>query len=138
MMEGLNKCQHCVCMGKNCSGPNVSSTLLANLSEKENVARNIAEAVEALAETLNRLTRLRRHQQSLRERGGEVFRRGIERWKAEQEPDSPRPMWEEQSLVGQAQALGTFGVVDWEAMGRQNGRGTPPKFVVCGVVGLAA
>ena len=81
------------------------------------MARDIAATEEALAEVLGRLSRLRRQQQSLRERGAEAFRRGMERLEEVEEPDSPRPMSEKQVLVGQAQSLGVFGVVDWEAIG---------------------
>ena len=41
----------------------------------------------------------------------------MEGLEAAEEPDSPNPMSEEQFLVGQAQSLGAFGVIDWEAMG---------------------
>ena len=91
--------------------------VLSNLSEQEKVAKDIASTEELLSETLSRLTRLRRQHQALRDRTAEVFRRGMEGLEAAEEPDSPKPMSEEQFLVGQAQSLGAFGVIDWEAMG---------------------
>jgi hypothetical protein len=91
--------------------------VLSNLSEQERVSRDIEETEKVLADALSRLTRLRTQQRSLRDRGAEVFRRGMARLEEEEEPDSPRPMSEEQSLVGQVQSLGAFGVVDWEAVG---------------------
>ncbi|AEO59792.1 hypothetical protein MYCTH_2308322 [Thermothelomyces thermophilus ATCC 42464] len=121
MMEGLNKCQNCVRMGKKCSGPNVTDALLSNLSEQEKVSKEIAETEALLAQTLSRLSRLRRLQQSLRDRGAEVFRRGIARLEEEEEPDTPPPMSETQTLTGQAQALGTFDVLDWESIGLDPG-----------------
>lgn len=35
----------------------------------------------------------------------------------EEEPDSPRPMSQEQQVVGEAQSLGAFGTADWESTG---------------------
>ncbi len=91
--------------------------VLTNLSEQQKTAKEIAAAEELLSETLSRLARLRRQQQLLRDRGVEVFRRGMERLEAEEEPDSPTPMSEEQSLAGRAQSLGAFGIVDRESLG---------------------
>ncbi|AEO53158.1 hypothetical protein MYCTH_2294124 [Thermothelomyces thermophilus ATCC 42464] len=77
MMEGLNKCQNCVRMGKKCSSPNVTDAyrflvvflcslglltvlVLSNLSEQEKVSKEIAETEALLAQMLSRLSRLRR------------------------------------------------------------------------------
>ncbi|KAK4120743.1 hypothetical protein N657DRAFT_648523 [Parathielavia appendiculata] len=117
MMVGSNKCSNCVRAGKQCSGPNVADALLSNLSEQEKVARDIEETERVLAETLSRLSRLRSHQRSLRERGAETFRRGMVGLEEEEEAEPDPPMSVEQSLVGQAQALGASGVVDWEFSG---------------------
>jgi hypothetical protein len=96
--------------------------VLSNLSEQEKIAKEIAQTEEVLSETLSRLTRLRGQQQKLRDRGAEVFRRGMQGLEEAEEPDPPvpsseEPASEEQSLVGQAQSLGAFGVLDWEALG---------------------
>ena len=95
----------------------LTELVLSNLSEQEKISKDIASAEETLAQALSRLTRLRSQQRSLRDRGAEVFRRGMDRLEAEEEPDSPQPMSAEQQLVGQAQSDGAVGVLDWESVG---------------------
>jgi len=79
-----------------------NSLVLTNLSEQEKTAKEIAAAEELLSKTLSRLACLRRQQQTLYDRGTEVFRRGMDRLEAEEEPDSPAPIPEEQLLIGRA------------------------------------
>ena len=116
MIEGSNKYQYYVRLGKRYSSPNVAdvrkyasppfflhranSLVLTNLSEQEKTAKEIAAAEELLSETLSRLTRLRRQQQTLCDRGAEVFRCGMDRLEMEEEPDSPALIPEEQLLTG--------------------------------------
>ncbi len=45
-----------------------------------------------------------------------MFRRGIERLEAEEDPPSPIPMSAEQHSIRHAQFLGAFSVIDWEAL----------------------
>jgi hypothetical protein len=67
---------------------------LSNLSEQEKIVKEIVSAEELLAETLSRLSRLRRQHQSLRDRGAEVFRCGMEKLEEAEEADSPVQMSE--------------------------------------------
>jgi hypothetical protein len=91
--------------------------VVATLNEQRKTAQEIAETEEHLAQVLSRLNRLRKQHEKLRERSSGLFERGLEGLEEELEPDDPRPMSEEQQLVGQAQSLGAFGVVDWEFNG---------------------
>ena len=81
------------------------------------MAKDIEATERALAENLSRLSRLRSQQKLLRDRGAEMFNRGMERLDAEEDPPSPAPMSSFQEAVGQVQQAGGFGVLDWEAMG---------------------
>lgn len=91
-----------------------------NWREQDRIEKEILSAEDVLRETLSRLERLRRQRDSLRARSDASVRRGMQ---ALDEEDGVLPatdlaaMSEEQALVGQAQALGAFGVVDWEAVG---------------------
>lgn len=70
------------------------------------------------------MTRLRKQRESMRDWGAELFRRGMESLDEVDAlaPPSPEPADPsgEQSLVGQAQSLGAFGIIDWEATGVSN------------------
>ncbi|KAL2137481.1 hypothetical protein VTI28DRAFT_9508 [Corynascus sepedonium] len=117
MVPGSSKCSSYVRLGKKCSGPNIAQALIANMSARDKVDREIADAERQLSEALARLSRLRRQRDTLSGSGTALLDRGLAGLEAEEEPDSPRPMSEEQSLIGQAQSLGAFGIVDWEAIG---------------------
>ncbi|KAK4108073.1 hypothetical protein N656DRAFT_848923 [Canariomyces notabilis] len=116
MVAGSNKCSSCVRMGKKCSGPNVAGALIANMSARDKVDKEIVDAERQLAEALSRISRLRQQRQKLAEAGSSLRDRGLESLE-EDESDPPEPMSEEQELAGQAQALDAFGVVDWELNG---------------------
>lgn len=67
------------------------TAVLSYLSKQEKVAKEIEATEQTLAEALSRLSRLRGQQRSLRDRGVEVFRRGMERLE-EEDPPSPAPI----------------------------------------------
>jgi hypothetical protein len=134
MLEGKKACSSCVRAGKKCSGPNVADAcecalcalsllradvwvVVTTLNEQRKTAKEIAETEEQLAQVLSRLSRLRKQHEALRARTSGLFERGLEGLEEESESSDPRPVSEEQQLVGQAQALGGLGVVDWEAIG---------------------
>jgi hypothetical protein len=100
--------------------PSASSLLMmivmANMSARDKVDKEIMDAERQLSEALSRLSRLRRQREVLGTTGSELLNRGLDGLE-EDESNSPVPMSEEQSLVGQVKSLGAFGVVDWEAVG---------------------
>ena len=64
------------------------------------MAKDIKATERALAENLSRLSRLRSQQKLLRDRGTEMFNRGIERLDMEEDPSSPAPISSFQEAVG--------------------------------------
>lgn len=78
---------------------------------------DIEKAEEELQETLARLARLRKQRRLLRERSSQLVSRGMREL---DEEDGVRPQEEslvaEQHAVGDLQASGAFGVIDWSAL----------------------
>lgn len=91
--------------------------VIANLSACDKIDKEIVDAERQLSEALSRLSRLRQQRRSIAADSSSLLDRGLKGLEEDEEPDSPAPMSEEQSLVGQVQSLGTFGVLDWEAIG---------------------
>jgi hypothetical protein len=85
----------------------VNKTISADKRLKDEEER----AQEELDVILSRLMRIRRQRKVLRERGSELFARGVQSLDEMGGEDEVLAV-EEQSAVGDAQAAGAFGVVD--------------------------
>lgn len=70
------------------------------------------KAQEELDVLLNRLMRIRRQRKSLRDRGDELFARGVQSLDEMFDEETDLSV-QEQSLAGDAQAMGAVGVTDW-------------------------
>lgn len=90
----------------------------SNLAEQKRLDEDIEKAEERLNEILSRLARLRRQRRVARERGSELFRRGM---REVDDEDGVRSQEEaiiaEQHAVGEAQLAGAFGAIDWDFLG---------------------
>jgi hypothetical protein len=87
------------------------------MESQRQVELDIEKAEEVLTETLARLARLRRQKRVLRERGTELFSRGV---REVDEVDGVRSQEEailaEQQAIGDAQASGAVDMLDWSSI----------------------
>ncbi|KAL2192240.1 hypothetical protein P885DRAFT_48145 [Corynascus similis CBS 632.67] len=100
MIPGSNKCSGYVRLGKKCSGPNVAQActfllirllplltflVIANISARDKVDKEIADAKRQLSEALARLSCLRRQHESLGNSRVALLNRGLTSLEEEEE-----------------------------------------------------
>lgn len=85
------------------------------MAETKKVDEALEKSEDQLLEIMARIARLRRQRKLLKERGNELYRRGVAGLSMEEERDTL--IVETQQAVGDAQSLGAFGVLDWDALG---------------------
>ncbi|KAK4095871.1 hypothetical protein N658DRAFT_502222 [Parathielavia hyrcaniae] len=94
MAAGSSRCSECVRRGRSCDGSSVASALTKLMSEQKRVEEEEADAEETLfvlqtqlQTAVGRLARLRRQKRFLKERGSELFRRGVQSLEELEEED---------------------------------------------------
>ncbi len=154
MAENSSRCSECVRVGRPCDGVLVGGSLdrthaaldrvEAQVDEAEDqLARAQQKALEAhqeAAEALARLNRLRQQKRFLRDRGNELFARGMEGLDELDQINADLPSLGEPEMqvleseaVENAHSVGCFDVVNWEAV--FSGSGATP---VPGGTGVSA
>lgn len=93
------------------------SVVTKNMEAQRKIDLDIEKAESALTETLARLVRLRKQKKVLKERGSDLFVRGI---RDLDDIDGVRSqesaILEEQQAVGEAQAAGAVDMLDWSSI----------------------
>ncbi|KAK8024209.1 hypothetical protein PG993_003996 [Apiospora rasikravindrae] len=125
MMEGVSRCKECVRRGRSCDGSGLSVSAVSRVvdesrrlrSEEQEASDSLRRASEALEkahreaqEAFARLERIRKQRESLVTRGVEMARRGL---RSLDELEAAERVESEAAV--DAQSLGAFGVVDWNA-----------------------
>lgn len=89
------------------------------MSEKKKTDAEIEKAEEDLQEILSRLARLRAQRRVLHEKSSSLISRGLRQLREEDGVESQEEalLLAEQQAVGDAQAAGALGVIDWTAIG---------------------
>lgn len=86
-------------------------------SSAASLSAELAAASSRLNEVLGRLERLRKQEALLASRGFSLFEQGMqEEDELIGETDADSSVLSRQQAVGEAQSLGAFGVIDWDAV----------------------
>jgi len=141
-----DRCAECTRLGRVCDGSSVASALTRLLADQERLELEEEKAEKELfvlqtklQTMMNRLVRLRRQKRILKDRGAEMFRRGmvgLEEVEAEERRVAAEADFVAQdvsSLGVTGPDLGSFGLdlpidpsFDWEALFQSPVVGTPP------------
>lgn len=151
MAENSSRCAECVRVGRPCDGVLVGSSLERTHAALEKVEVQVDEAEDQLAraqqkaleahreasEALARLTRLRQQKRFLRDRGNDLFARGMEGLDELDQINSDLPDFGEvdrgvleSEAVENAQSIGCFDVVDWNAVWSGSSSAAPGETAV--------
>lgn len=121
--QGSSRCGECVRRGRSCDGSSVASALTKIMSEQRRVEQEEADAEESLfvlqtqlQTAVGRLARLRRQKRVLKERGSELFRRGM-RSLDEMEEEDRRIQSSMDFVASDVRSLGADVPFDWSSLG---------------------
>jgi hypothetical protein len=83
------------------------------MKERKKLEKDEQEAEEALEAAMARLARVRKMKRQLKQRGDELFARGMQSFEESVEPVVVR---EESEAISDAQAHGAFDLIDWNSV----------------------
>ncbi|KAJ3542073.1 hypothetical protein NM208_g4292 [Fusarium decemcellulare] len=130
------RCKECIRRGRSCDGVRVASSLNKLVEQQEKLEaeeeeagdrvlvlhNQLAELQSSLADAVSRLQRIRKIKKKVKERGADLFERGMQELDRE---DNVLPALEshESWVVRDLQSLGVPNEVDWSGLGLGDGFG---------------
>ncbi|CAF3615951.1 unnamed protein product [Fusarium graminearum] len=129
-MDRSSRCIECVRRGRSCDGVRVASSLNRLVAQQEKLEaqeeeagdrvlvlhNQLAELQASLAEAVSRLQRIRKIKKKVKERGADLFERGVQ--ELDKEDDIvPALQSHEDWVVNDLQSLGVSNETDWSLFG---------------------
>ncbi|CZS83168.1 unnamed protein product [Fusarium graminearum] len=129
-VERSAKCSECIRRGRPCDGVRVASTLNRLIDQQERLEaeeeeagdkvlvlhNQLSELQASLAEAVSRLQRIRKIKKKVKERGADLFERGVQELDKE-DNIAPALQSHEDWIVRDLESLGVPNEIDWASLG---------------------